>query len=197
MIKVEKIKKNILTHLLTPVGPLPAALDPDGVYPYQSYCETSERPIIKEYNFIKLENDFISVLICQDLGGKVYSMIHKGSGKESLHVPGIIRHARILPRFYYIAGGIEVSFPISHTPSQNEIVNHEISIEKDRIYVSVGEKELRFGMQWTVEYSLSENDHFLTQRTLFKNLTNQAHPWMSWSRGGRRTSATMSSDRKK
>lgn len=26
-----------LTHVLTPTGPLPTALDPNGVYPYMSY----------------------------------------------------------------------------------------------------------------------------------------------------------------
>ena len=30
----------ILTHALTPAGPVPTALDPNGVYPYVSYSET-------------------------------------------------------------------------------------------------------------------------------------------------------------
>ena len=74
-----------------------------------------------------------------------------------------------------------MSFPISHTPSLNEKVFFEITEKGDRIYVSLGEKELRYGMQWTVEFSLGESDHFLTQRTVFHNGTNQAKPWMSWS----------------
>ena len=39
----------ILTHLLTPAGPVPTALDPNGVYPYVSYSETSNRPVLKKY----------------------------------------------------------------------------------------------------------------------------------------------------
>ena len=31
----------LLTHLLTPAGPIPTAFDPNGVYPYMSYVETS------------------------------------------------------------------------------------------------------------------------------------------------------------
>ncbi len=160
---------------------MPTVFDPDGVYPYQSYCETSERPVIKSYNFIRLENSFISVLIYPDLGGKVYSIIHKISGKEVLYVPNVIRPIRILPRFSFVAGGIEMSFPISHTPSQSETVLYDICRIEERIYVTVGETELRYGMQWTIEYSLGERDNFLTQRTVFKNPTNQPHPWMSWS----------------
>jgi hypothetical protein len=170
-----------LTSQLTPAGPVPTALDPNGVYPYMSYAETSNRPVLKKYRFILLENAKVKVTICPDLGGKVMSIIHKASGKEVLYVPDLIRYTRILPRFYFVAGGIEVSFPISHSPSQNEKVLYKIDRTKDRIYVSCGERELRFGMQWTVEYSLGENDSFLTQRVKFFNPGTKSYPWMSWS----------------
>ena len=41
----------VLTHELTPAGPVPTALDPNGVYPYISYAETSNRPAPKKYPF--------------------------------------------------------------------------------------------------------------------------------------------------
>ena len=171
----------ILTHQLTPSGPVPTALDPNGVYPYVSYSETSNRPVLKKYRFIALENDQMKVTICPDLGGKVTSIILKGSGKEVLYVPDVIRPTRILPRFYFVAGGIEVSFPISHSPTQNEKVLYKIDKTKDRVYVTCGERELRFGMQWSVEYSLGSADNFLTQRVVFHNPGTSAYPWMSWS----------------
>ena len=171
----------ILTHLLTPAGPVPTAFDANGVYPYVSYSETSNRPVLKKYRFIVLENDRIKITICPDLGGKITSMIHKPSGKEVLYVPDVIRYTRILPRFYFVAGGIEVSFPISHSPTQNERVIYKIDRTKNRIYVTCGERELRFGMQWSVEYSLGPGDNFLTQRVIFYNPGTSAYPWMSWS----------------
>jgi hypothetical protein len=171
----------ILTHVLTPAGPVPTALDPNGVYPYVSYVETSNRPVLKKYRFVVLENDFIKITICPDLGGKIFSMKMKPSGMEILYVPDVIRYTRILPRFYFIAGGIEVSFPISHSPTQNETVLYKIQETKGRTYVTCGERERRFGMQWSVEYSLGDNDHFLTQRALFYNPGTQPYPWMSWS----------------
>lgn len=171
----------ILTHDLTPFGPIPTAFDPNGVYPYISYAETSDRPVPKKYRFVTLENKHIKITICPDLGGKVYSMIHKPSGKEVLYVPDVIRYTRILPRFYFIAGGIEVSFPISHSPTQNETLLYKVDKTNDRFYVTCGERELRFGMQWSVEYSLGKDDHFLTQRVIFHNPGTVTYPWMSWS----------------
>ena len=171
----------MLTHELIPAGPVPTAFDPNGVYPYVSYSETSSRPVPKKYRFVVLENDRMRVSICPDLGGKVTSIIHKGSGKEVLYAPDVIRPARILPRFCFVAGGIAVSFPISHSPTQNEAVLHTIDRTKHRVYVTCGERELRFGMQWSVEFSLGADDDFLTQRAVFHNPGRSAHPWMSWS----------------
>src|SRR6267142_1421252 len=53
----------VLTHPLTACGPVPTALDPNGVYPYVSYCETANRPVVQRYKFIVLENRFIKVTI--------------------------------------------------------------------------------------------------------------------------------------
>jgi hypothetical protein len=170
-----------LTHNLTPFGPVPTAYDPNGVYPYVSYCETSNRPVLKKYRFIVLQNDKLKITICPDLGGKITSIIYKKSDKEVLYVPDVIRQTRILPRFYFVAGGIEVSFPISHSPSQNEKVDYKIDKTTDRVYVTCGERELRFGMKWSVEYSLGPNDDFLTERAIFYNPGTEAYPWMSWS----------------
>ena len=169
------------THELIPAGPVPTAFDPDGVYPYLSYSETSHRPVRKQYRFVTLENDKIRVVICPDLGGRVTSIVHKGSAKEVLLVPDVIKPTRILPRFGFVAGGIEVSFPISHSPTQNDPVLYSIARTKERTYVTCGERELRFGMQWSAEYSLGADDDFLTQRVVFHNPGTSPYPWMSWS----------------
>lgn len=171
----------VLTHALVPAGPVPTAFDPNGVYPYVSYVETSNRPAPRKYRFVTLENDRLKATICPDLGGKVVSLVHKASSREVLYVPEVIRYTRILPRFYFVAGGIEVSFPISHSPTQNEKVLYKTDQANNRVYVTCGERELRFGMQWSVEYSLGPGDDFLTQRTVFYNPGKSPYPWMSWS----------------
>jgi len=176
-----EVQGDVVTHELIPAGPIPTAFDPDGVYPYLSFVETSDRPVLKQYGFVVLENARLRVTICPDRGGRVTSIVHTGSGKEVLYAPDVIRPTRILPRFGFVAGGIEVSFPISHSPTQNDPVLYRIDRTNTRSYVTCGERELRFGMQWSVEYSLGPEDDFLTQRAVFHNPGRSAHPWMSWS----------------
>jgi hypothetical protein len=180
-LSVKEYTSYMLTHHLIPAGPVPTAFDPNGVYPYVSYSETSNRPSPKKYRFVSLSNKFMEVVICPDLGGKIMSIVHRPTMKEVLYVPDVIRYTRILPRFYFVAGGIEVSFPISHSPTQNETMFYKVDNVNDRIYVTCGERELRFGMQWSVEYSLGEDDKQLTQRAVFHNPGKGTYPWMSWS----------------
>ena len=101
----------ILTHVLTPVGPVPTAMDADGVYPYVSYSETSNRPVPKTYRMISLENELIKVVICPDLCGKVMSMIHKGSGKEVLYNPHLVRHTRNFANVSILCGRYRGQLP--------------------------------------------------------------------------------------
>lgn len=184
MLESSETNELLLTHQLVPAGPIPTTNDPDGFYPYESFCETSKRPVLKNYRMVSLENDQMRVKICPDLGGRVCSMFLKEAAVETLFFPRVIRPVRILPRQSFTGGGIELSFPISHSPVQLDPVRHVVTCDQERIYVSCGERELRFGMNWTVEYSLGERDAFLTQRTVFFNPDCDAHPWMSWSNAG-------------
>ena len=184
MLESAETEELLLTHQLVPAGPIPTANDPDGFYPYESFCETSRRPALKKYRMVSIENDQIRVKICPDLGGRICSLFLKESGVETLFVPRAIRPVRILPRQAFTGGGIELSFPISHCPVQIAPVLYDVAADSERIYVSCGERELRFGMNWTVEYSLGERDAFLAQRTVFFNPDREAHPWMSWSNAG-------------
>jgi len=184
MLRLSETTEYLLTHALVPAGPIPTVHDPDGIYPYESFCETSRRPEIRKYRMISMENDLLRVKICPDLGGRVCSLFLKESATETLFFPQVIRPVRILPRYSFTGGGIELSFPISHSPVEVSPVLYEITRSDDRVYVCCGEREIKYGMHWTVEYSLGAEDSFLTQRTVFLNPNSEPHAWMSWSNAG-------------
>lgn len=174
-------EENLLYFDAAPKGPVPTLFDPDGIYPYESYVETAARPGQKAFRMISLENDLIKAVVCPDLGGKVFSLCIKSGEKEVLFDSGAVKPVRILPRMAFISGGIEVSFPISHTPSQLEPVWFQVKEQEGRLYVWMGETEVSYGMQWTLEFSLGDEDAFLTQRVLLNNPTAETHAYMSWS----------------
>src|SRR5262245_38166130 len=169
MLESTETTELLLAHPLVPAGPIPTTNDPDGFYPYESFCETSRRPVLKRYRMVSMENEHVRVKICPDLGGRVCSLVLKQPTAETLFFPRVVRPVRILPRQSFTGGGIELSFPISHSPVQIVPVRHAVMRDQERIYVSCGEREPRFGMNWTVEYSIGERDAYLTQRTVFFN----------------------------
>jgi hypothetical protein len=181
MMSLTETEELLLFHPIQSAGPIPTICDPDGVYPYESFVETAERPSLIKVKMVIMENKSLKVKICPDLGGKVFSLYDKTNEKEILYDSGSVKPVRILPRMAFLSGGIEVSFPISHTPVQIESVQYKAEIINNRIYLWCGETEIRYGMQWTLEFSLGELDHFLTQRTSFYNPTSKSHAWMSWS----------------
>ena len=177
-----------LVHALTPCGPIPTALTPDGVYPYESFCATAPRGELRRVRVAALENEFVYAEVSADLGGKLVALHAVEGGRRSPNVladPGVVRPCRILPRGAFVGGGIEVSFPISHTPSLLERVECATGERGGRAFVAVGERELRSGMHWSVEWSLGAGERFLTQRTRLRNPSrDEALPWMSWSNAG-------------
>ena len=173
-------------HNMTPAGPIPSVQDPQGVYPYVSFIATASRPTIIEETLILMQNKHLRVEILPDQGGKVNSLtlLSGGEAIETLARPSVVRPCRILPRNAFVGGGIEVSFPISHTPSLLEKVLYTTGVDEHRAFVCCGERELRHGMHWTVEWSLGHEDAFLSQRVRFFNPTLVPRPWMSWSNAG-------------
>jgi len=133
---------------------------------------------------VSLENDQMRVKICPDLGGRVCSMFLKEAAVETLFFPRVIRPVRILPRHRLPEAGSELSFPISHSPVQLVPVLHVGHARSGQNLCLLRERELRFGMNWTVEYSLGETRCVSDQRTVFFNPDCDAHPWMSWSNAG-------------
>jgi hypothetical protein len=187
MLTISETTRLELCHALVPAGPIPTAFDPFGVYPYESFVETAARPELRRIRLIILENEHLAAEICPTLGGKVLSLWLKRSGARTMNVlctPGVVRPVRILPRGAFVGGGIEVSFPVSHTPSLLEEVSATCSLTESRAVVAVGERELKSGMHWRVEFSLAPGDRHLGQRTLFHNPGPVPLPWMSWSNAG-------------
>ncbi len=181
MVEVREREAFLLWFPTVPAGPIPPAQDPDGCYPYPTMVETARRPEVRRVTMLVIENELVRAEICPDLGGRVFSLIHRPSGRECLYAEPVVRPIRILPRQAFTSGGIEVSFPISHTPVQIEAVKWELRQEGGRAFVYVGEREVKFGMHWTVEFSLGDGEPFLTERPFFQNPGTESHPWMSWS----------------
>jgi hypothetical protein len=70
MLKYTEWHETMLYHAVQPSGPIPTVCDNEGIYPYESFCETAKRPNLRKFRMISIENQRIRITVCPDLGGK-------------------------------------------------------------------------------------------------------------------------------
>jgi len=162
----------VLTHELVPAGPVQPRLIQWCLSVCQ-YSETSHR----RYQEVPICRSGESQDQRGDLSRpwrRVTSIIHKDQARNTVR-SDVIRPTRILPRFCLWRRYRSKLSHFSFSHSERTVL-HKIDRTKQRVYVTCGERELRFGMQWSVEYSLGADDDFLTQRAVFHNPGSSPHP---------------------
>lgn len=171
-------------HEPVPLTSLPLVFHRDHLFPCTSYGETRTTAVPREFLLHVLENDFIKVSVCPELGGRVMSYFDKSTGRELLFANPVVKPVRILPVWAFISGGIEFNFPIAHSPTSISPVGvstgKTATPDGEYAYIRVGEREARTGMEWVVELGMLDNHSILIQRTALRNGTPRAHPWMMW-----------------
>lgn len=163
-----------------PLTPLPLIYQREHLFPYASYAATAAEPVLRSFRFVTLENDLLRVDVAPELGGRVYGLLDKRSGREILFRNPVVKPVRILPIWAFISGGMEFNFPIAHSPTSIASVGCATGQTGDYAFIRVGEREARTGMEWVVELGLVEHSPVLVQRTALRNRSGAAHPWMLW-----------------
>ncbi len=65
--------------------------DPDPVpevnriYPYFYFNGYTNRKVIKKWKMVILENDYIQIYVCPEIGGKIWGANEKSTGKEFIY----------------------------------------------------------------------------------------------------------------
>lgn len=180
MIQVYETTKAIPYYKPVPLTDLPLLYQREHLFPYASYGDTADKPVLREFRMVVLENDLLRVEVAPELGGRVYSLFDKRIGKEVLFSNPVVKPVRYLPIWAFISGGIEFNFPIAHSPTSIAEVGCTHGQKDGYGFIRVGEREARTGMEWVVELGLLENEGLLIQRTAFRNQTGADHPWMTW-----------------
>lgn len=158
-------------------------------YPYARYHEIGATSTPFTLELIDIENEILRISIAWQLGGRVFSIIDKRRpdtefgepGAELLFRPDVLKPAQVKPLYGWLCGGIEVSFPEAHTPTNMEPVGWRSFQDGTRAVVEVGETERAQGLQWLVQYSLGPGEDFLTQRWKLHNPTRRTGRWHAWS----------------
>lgn len=90
------------------------------IYPYPMQENYSRETTTKELTAVVLENAQVKATFLPQLGGRLWSLEDKASGKELLHTQGRIQFANLALRNAWFAGGIEYNIGTrGHSPTSS------------------------------------------------------------------------------
>jgi len=97
------------TYVWGPPDPNPPFQRKGGgsIYPYPLLDDLGEdaRPV--RYRALVTENEYLRVTVLPDLGGRIYSALHKPSGQQVFHRNSVVKPGLIGLRGAWVSGGVE------------------------------------------------------------------------------------------
>ena len=162
--------------------------DPDPVpkfseyYPYyriDGYATESEE---REWKMITLKNDYITVKVLPEIGGKVWTAVENATGRPFLYQNSVIKFRDIAVRGPWTSGGIESNFGLfGHTPNCSTPVNYTM-IERPDGSVScvVGVLDLITRSNWSIDINLPKDKAYFTMSAFYQNGSDIQQPYYTW-----------------
>lgn len=170
--------------------------DPDpvanirSIYPYWNFSGFSQKPQMQSWKMVVLENDFIRVKIFPEIGGKVWSICDKATGRDLVYDNDAVKFRNISHRGPWTSGGIEFNYGvIGHAPSCATPVDWKTETKPDgSVSCYIGVLEMTSRSRWTVEVNLPKDAAFCRTRSVWHNYSGEWQPYYSWANSGVETS---------
>jgi len=87
------------------------------VYPLPCYSRIAEQKTGRSWDAVHLENDFISVMILPEIGGRIHVGLDKTNGYDFFYRQNVIKPALVGLAGPWISGGVEFNWPQHHRPA--------------------------------------------------------------------------------
>ncbi|MBQ1448053.1 MAG: DUF5107 domain-containing protein, partial [Erysipelotrichaceae bacterium] len=148
-----------------------------------TFAQRDER-VDKEYTVVRLENDYIEVIVLPEIGGRVFGAKDKKTGYEFLYRQHVIKPALIGDYGSWISGGVEFNWPFHHRPSGFAPVDFMTEEEPDGTVVCwLSEHEPVDRTKGLVGIALSPDHAYFETRVRLTNRTPMRHPFLWWANG--------------
>lgn len=182
---ITETTRMLKTYPYSDPSPIPIISDNLKIYPYNNIEEYSHKGIDKPWKIIELENDYITVWVLPESGGKVWGAVEKSTGKEFIYRNEVMKFRDIAMRGPWTSGGIEFNFGIiGHSPSTASKVDYVTRKNNDgSVSCIVGNLDLTSRTYWSVEVRLPADKAFFETNVLWYNPTTLNQSYYNWMTG--------------
>lgn len=151
------------------------------VYPYPVVEKITDDRIMKEWNAIFLENDYLKIMILPELGGRIQMAYDKTKERHFVYYNQVIKPALVGLTGLWISGGIEFNWPQHHRPSTFLPVDSYIDeMEDGSITVWCSEVERMFRTRGMTGFTLYKDKSYLEVKVKIFNRTNHSQTFLWW-----------------
>lgn len=164
-------------EIFTDVGKIPS------IYPYtqQNLYDRALEP--RTFHAAVLENDYLKATFLPELGGRLWSLLDKTTGRDLLYVNDAVRYCNLALRNAWFSGGVEWNIGmIGHTPfTCAPLFTAQLEAADGTPVLRMYEYERLRGATYQMDFSLPENSRLLLCRMRIRNCNNRTIPMYWWS----------------
>lgn len=152
------------------------------IYPYWSFQQYATQPEQKTWKMVVLENEWLRVEILPEIGGKIWSILDKKTGRELLYRNDVVKFREIALRGPWTSGGIEFNFGvIGHAPTCSCPVDWRVEEKADgSVSCFIGANEMTCRSRWTAEISLPRDAAYVRTSFIWYNQSREYQPYYTW-----------------
>lgn len=152
------------------------------IYPLPMIDRVTDDLIDKEYDAIRLENEFLRCTVLPELGGRIYEGYDKATDFNFVYLNEVIKPALIGVCGTWISGGIEFNWPQHHRPTTFMPVDCVIEENEDGSKTAwVGEIEPLFGTKGMVGVTIYPEKSYIQAKVKLYNSTPNTQTFHWWS----------------
>ena len=154
-------------------------------YPYARYDSCATNAVLRRWKRVDLENDRIRVTILPEIGGRIWGVLDKATGREPVYFNHVVKFRNISTCGAWVSGGIELNFGIiGHSPHTAMPVDWTTRRNADGS-VSYFARLVEFvcRTEWQVEVRLGADDRHFTTSVLWYNASHVPAPYYHWMTG--------------
>lgn len=151
------------------------------VYPLPFIDRIAEAPTDRAWDAVYLENDFVSLMLLPEIGGRIQAGTDLTNGYDFFYRQGVIKPALVGLAGPWISGGVEFNWPQHHRPSTFMPTDVEIEHGEDgSITVWMSEHEPMNRMKGMHGLCLYPDRNVIELKVRLYNRTQYAQTFLWW-----------------
>ena len=180
---VRETTQTLTTYPFSDPDPVPK---PGRIYPYFRYDGYTDKPVMKDWKFIELENDYIKVYITPEIGGKIWGAYEKSTNFPFIYFNHVVKFRDVAMRGAWTSGGIEMNFgDIGHAPTVSAPVDYFTRTNADgSVSCFLGAWDWSARTRWMVEVNLPKDKAYFTTKSHWYNATAFETSYYHWMNAG-------------